>query len=149
VLAKRINGSLEWLKQTERPHVVVAEDGPDFEKHFSFPDVVALFLTHASLYSWPYLSLMISQLNNSGRLRIGTLTLFLTMLCNPRILFMPAMLPKLLNQFISTCKITLPEVERIVEEITNKVVSPQMSQLLHYVNISAEMRDIECVVKLV
>jgi hypothetical protein len=34
MLAKRINGSLEWLKQTERPHVVIAEDGPDFEKHF-------------------------------------------------------------------------------------------------------------------
>jgi hypothetical protein len=33
-LAKKIHGSLEWLKQTERPHVVVAEDGPDFEKHF-------------------------------------------------------------------------------------------------------------------
>jgi hypothetical protein len=60
VLAKRINGSLEWLKQTEHPHVVVAEDGPDFEKHFSFPDIVALFLAHSSLYSWPYLSLMTS-----------------------------------------------------------------------------------------
>jgi hypothetical protein len=34
MLAKRINGSLEWLKQTEHPHVVVAEDGSDFEKHF-------------------------------------------------------------------------------------------------------------------
>jgi hypothetical protein len=90
---------------------------------------------------------MTGQLNSSGRLRIGTLTLFLTMLCNPHITFMPAMLPKLLNSFIDTCIITLPEVKRIVEEVIVKVAPLEMSQLLHYVTVSAEMRDSTCVIE--
>jgi hypothetical protein len=89
VLAKKINGNLEWLKQTERPHVVVAEDGPDFEKHFQFPDVVALFLSYPSFYSWHYLSFMTSQLNSSGRLRLGTLKLFLSILNNMNVSHSP------------------------------------------------------------
>jgi hypothetical protein len=33
MLAARIGGDLNWLKQVEQPHVVVAEDGHEFRKY--------------------------------------------------------------------------------------------------------------------
>ena len=46
------------MKEVERPHVVVAEDGLAFKKYVEFIEVVELFMAYPQLYSWEYIELM-------------------------------------------------------------------------------------------
>lgn len=89
---------------------------------------------------------MTSQLDSSGRIRIKTLTLFLSIISSDRVTFPPETLPKLLEAFINVAIHTLSPVEEAVKQILNEINPLDVGLLLNYVNVGLSSKNIEAVI---
>jgi hypothetical protein len=145
-LSQRIKGDLNWLKETEDTYAIVAEDGPDTKKYFCFLPVVNVFMIYPQLFSWEYLNLMKTQLDDSGSFRLPLTETFLLILSDKRVTFAPKNLLHLFGSFLKVVRNTAPVVEHIVNEILCELQPLELGQLLKLVDIAAELKDSKIVI---
>ena len=134
------------MRETEDTYAVVAEDGPDTKKYFCFLPVVNAFMIYPQFFSWEYLTLMKTQLDDSGSFRLTLTETFLLVLSDKRVTFTLKNLLHLFGSFLKVVRNTAPVVEYIVNEILTEIQPLEMGELLKLVDIAAELKNVRIVI---
>lgn len=95
--------------------MVVEDDGTLHERFLQWIEVVKLFMEFRNLYSWDYIKLMKTQLDDVAKYRMPNLRTFLTILSHSKTNFDPSRLPTLLEKFLEVKGGNLETIQEAAE----------------------------------